>query len=657
MHGPTPLPEYQLIAELLGFGTGVVMSVLFMQLAARLGRPPSALAWLVASSLLWNVFGLATMVLILCGFGHLSAPVYAMHSLNMAGGAIFPISFLILWSQAEPRSSLQRSASQWLPRIARFNAAWIIALLFLCPLVADRRVMLAGMYATPINASLLLTAGALLLLQGRLKHFAERLNIALTLTGVWGSTISILLLDRFDPPASLSAFLVVTKEQAPFLAVLGSLFLFARFRWAGVLIKTALRVVAAVWIAFATYLAIRYALPGWTAGSSFPSAALISSSAGLIAAGLLVFPYLDRWMMSLVDRRILRRPDYREALREVWKEIGELGSEGDVAAHVEQRTTSMLDIAAVRIVSRDALGPADLEDADDTDSVWEFSCDDPRCTALGGPHLEAAIPIRTRGAVTHLLAVSPGSCGRSLLAEDMEFLSRVAGLVGARMDAIASERERVERQNREAQLQRLAAEAELKALRAQINPHFLFNSLNTIADLIVTDPEKAETMTVLLGKLFRRLLTHSDRQVTPLADEMDFLRTYLRIEEVRFGARLRVRMDIDSAVSRETVPSLILQPVVENAIKHGLAPKTGPGQLTISANREGAFVKLAVEDDGDGTLASPVSRRSEGNGVGLKIVAERLKTLYDGKASLDVEMTPDSGSRVTILIPCGEEIT
>jgi sensor histidine kinase YesM len=159
-------------------------------------------------------------------------------------------------------------------------------------------------------------------------------------------------------------------------------------------------------------------------------------------------------------------------------------------------------------------------------------------------------------------------------------------------------------------------------------------------------------MTVLLGKLFRRLLSHSDRQVTAVADEIDFLRTYLRIEEVRFGARLRVRMNIDPAVSHETIPSLILQPVVENAIKHGLAPKTGPGNLTISANRCDGFVQLAVEDDGAGAAAAPLKQESAG--VGLKNIAERLKTLYDGRASLRVEMSPGSGSRVTILIPSGE---
>src|SRR5215472_14838944 len=130
---------------------------------------------------------------------------------------------------------------------------------------------------------------------------------------------------------------------------------------------------------------------------------------------------------------------------------------------------------------------------------------------------------------------------------------------------------------------------------------------------------------------------------------MEFLRTYLGIEQVRFGERLRVSVEIDPAVSEAPIPSLILQPVVENAIKHGLAPKVGDGHISISAVPEGEFLRLAVEDDGVGLKAAEPP--SCGNGVGLKIIAERLRTLYDDRAMLDVQPADRCGSRVTILIP------
>jgi two-component system LytT family sensor kinase len=217
------------------------------------------------------------------------------------------------------------------------------------------------------------------------------------------------------------------------------------------------------------------------------------------------------------------------------------------------------------------------------------------------------------------------------------------------MEALAHARETIERQSREARLRQLAAQAELKALRAQINPHFLFNSLNTIADLIVTDPPKAEAMTLLLSKVFRHVLMNTDQQLTRVSEEMEFLRTYLGIEQVRFGERLSVQMELDPAVAQEKIPSLILQPVVENAIKHGLAPKIGAGRLSITAKPEGEFVRLAVEDDGVGAAAAPAP--VNGNGLGLKIIAERLRTLYHDRAVLRFEAAESAGSRVTILIP------
>jgi two-component system LytT family sensor kinase len=132
---------------------------------------------------------------------------------------------------------------------------------------------------------------------------------------------------------------------------------------------------------------------------------------------------------------------------------------------------------------------------------------------------------------------------------------------------------------------------------------------------------------------------------------MEFLRTYLGIEEVRFGARLRVRMEMDSSVSEAPIPSLILQPIVENAIKHGLASKVGEGHINITAVLQGEFVRLAVEDDGVGVQASAPSPAPAGNGLGLRIIADRLRTIYDGQASLDVQPAEPLGSRVTILIP------
>src|SRR5262245_15336440 len=218
-------------------------------------------------------------------------------------------------------------------------------------------------------------------------------------------------------------------------------------------------------------------------------------------------------------------------------------------------------------------------------------------------------------------------------------------------------------------MRRQITEAELRALRAQINPHFLFNSLNTIADLIVTDPARAELMTVQLAKIFRHVLSNSDRLMITVGEELEFLRAYLEIEEMRFDDRLSVSFDIDAAASTESVPSLILQPLVENALKHGLARKVGAGALRISVRREDGFLRLTVEDDGPGFAQSSSvdlacvetnhatdrpfqARRRNGNGVGLRNINERLATIYSGQAKILFELGTGGGGRVTMLLPC-----
>src|SRR5262249_46522754 len=149
--------------------------------------------------------------------------------------------------------------------------------------------------------------------------------------------------------------------------------------------------------------------------------------------------------------------------------------------------------------------------------------------------------------------------------------------IGRRIESLRFDCEMRERELREARLRQLLAEANLKALRAQLNPHFLFNTLNTILDLIGSEPEKAETMTERLADVFRHIMVRTERNMITVGEEIDFLRKYLEIEGVRFGDRLVASFDLDPRMAEEPIPSLILQPLVENAIKHGLARKVGTG--------------------------------------------------------------------------------
>jgi two-component system LytT family sensor kinase len=223
--------------------------------------------------------------------------------------------------------------------------------------------------------------------------------------------------------------------------------------------------------------------------------------------------------------------------------------------------------------------------------------------------------------------------------------------MGRRLEAMDREKENIERARREAHLVKQLVEAELRALRAQINPHFLFNSLNSVAALIVTEPRTAEEMIIRLAKIFRHVLTYHDRPFSSVQEEVSFLRTYLEIEKVRFGDRLEVSFEIEESVSQLSVPTLILQPLVENSIKHGLGPKVGANQLTIRARQQAHYLELTVEDNGIGAVARKNVSGQPSTGLGLRNVEERLQTVYRGNAQFTFESEPRVGSRAQILIP------
>ena len=201
---------------------------------------------------------------------------------------------------------------------------------------------------------------------------------------------------------------------------------------------------------------------------------------------------------------------------------------------------------------------------------------------------------------------------------------------------------------------RLLLEARFDALQRQINPHFLFNTLNSIASLVRFRPEMAREMIVRLANILRSLLKEHDTFVA-LREELNFTEDYLGIEVVRFGGdKLRVVKDIDPATLEMLVPSMLLQPLIENSIKHGIEPRISGGTITMRSRLRDASMMIEVEDDGVGmvesrTPAGGVQRK--GTGIGMKNVRERLEVLYGEAARFDVMSRPGRGTRVTLEIP------
>jgi signal transduction histidine kinase len=203
-------------------------------------------------------------------------------------------------------------------------------------------------------------------------------------------------------------------------------------------------------------------------------------------------------------------------------------------------------------------------------------------------------------------------------------------------------------QGRERELRELAVSAQLAALRAQVNPHFFFNSLNSIAQLISTDPAKAEACVERLAEIFRYMLTRTTTEFVPLADELQIAEAYLDIERARFGDDLVVTEEIDERARPLLLPGLILQPLIENAVKHGISQKIGGGSVLIRAALDNGTLNLTVHDTGVGI--KPRGREFE-RGIGLRNVRDRLVKLYGPDYAPSITSADGEGTTVTLRIP------
>jgi two-component system LytT family sensor kinase len=197
--------------------------------------------------------------------------------------------------------------------------------------------------------------------------------------------------------------------------------------------------------------------------------------------------------------------------------------------------------------------------------------------------------------------------------------------------------------------EKLLLAAKIEALKSQINPHFLFNTLASISSFIRSEPETARMLIIKLSGLLRRLIRSHQHFVT-LREELEAIDEYLDIEVVRFGSKLGVRKEISPDTVELVVPSMILQPLVENSIKHGLARKIGPGSIVIRSWREDGRAVLEVEDDGMGFLPDRLDQPMS-SGIGLANVRERLRVIYGATSQFTLTSQPGSGTRVRIEIP------
>ena len=236
---------------------------------------------------------------------------------------------------------------------------------------------------------------------------------------------------------------------------------------------------------------------------------------------------------------------------------------------------------------------------------------------------------------------------RPLLVRTFPFNLLIYGVIVTISHAIDYYRKYHERTVHALELEKHLTEARLQSLLRQLKPHFLFNTLNGIASLMHSDVNAADRMLVRLSELLRLTMHHPGQPLTKLRDEVAFIEKYLEIERIRFRDRLTARVEADAAVLDAEVPSLILQPLVENAIRHGIEPRPGPGRIEIGARREAGRVVLTVRDNGAGQPPGGFTRE----GIGLANTRARLRELYGDAHGFTLANHPEGGLEITIRLP------
>ncbi len=484
----------------------------------------------------------------------------------------------------------------------------------------------------------ILTFGSLALLAGLLVFtFRQTLEKkAVWITALLIFAVSALHLSSQKEENSWLVELVAHQSSLPLaLAILLQDY---RFAFADLFLKRALSLLLLAALAFGLYVFAAVPLLAWheTHDRNDVQAAVIVLTLWMTTA--LVYPSLHKFAGWLVDKIILRRVNYEKLHK-------------DIAQIIEKRSDkkAVLDEICERLKLALTANKANWKEISESRSILptvNFSAD---TTEIFVPTAESPFyEIQLKNFVG----------GRKLLSDEIEMLETVAILAARRIDNLRVTNERHEQEMQAKEFSKLATEAQLKALRAQINPHFLFNALTTIGYLIQTAPEKAFVTLMKLTQLLRGIL-RSNAEFSTLGEEINLIENYLEIEQTRFEERLKVKIDVPSDLRKLRVPALILQPLVENAIKHGVSKAKSGGEVQISAKleteKDSVFLKLRVSDSGAGVNLSDLTE-SRQNGLGLNNVEQRLSSYYGKSAHLKIKSESGKGTEAEISFPIKAQI-
>jgi two-component system, LytTR family, sensor kinase len=403
-----------------------------------------------------------------------------------------------------------------------------------------------------------------------------------------------------------------------------------RFAFADLFLKRALSLMLLALLAFGLYIYVAVPLLAWHETHETDDAQAAFIVIGLWIVTALTYPLLHRAAVWFVDKIILRRSDYGSLESDVTAALSNFDEEHEVLDEVTRLIANSLNAR---------------------ESSWkavDVKSDEPR---------RSNVSLETNIARVFIPTVDPAFCevtirnfagGRRLLSDELRMLESVAVATARRIDAIRVAHERFEMELRSEKLSKFATEAELLALRSQINPHFLFNALTTIGYLIKTTPDKAFGTLMNLTNLLRGVLK-SGTEFSTLGEEMRLIENYLDIEKARFEERLEITIDVSESLAHLKIPTLVIQPLVENAVKHGISQTESGGTVSVSAElcEDESRLTVRVSDTGVGIG----STGNDGNGIGLENIRKRIESYFGERASLSVASRSTGGTEAVIVIP------
>jgi signal transduction histidine kinase len=620
------------LVNVLGFTTGAILYAMLLWMVVR-SHPPDQ-RWIASSSdrlslltgvlgLFWNIgafsaYGLPTMGLV--------KPSPLLMSLAFSALGFLPA--VVVHSVLRSRGQLERPLDRTILYIA-------YALSFSSAMLHITAALRWHLLFSP-TAFLILTVGFAAVMIAVLVDTRKTPGSSRALWVVALAVFAVSAAHLSNHAGTDPWWLELLGHHASLPLALAFLHQDYRFALADIFLKRALALIILVCLVFGTYaLGVAPVFNTWTLRGA-PDEQMVLMLLAMWVGTALVYPWIRSFSKWFVDNVILERPDYDMLLAQASQSMARQDTAESILESLRELIGPALSARSVTWRAASNPHPQSIQKIVET-------------TARS-----ATIFIPTVEVPQYIISIAELEGGRRLLSDDITAIEKLAHLVARRIDAIRTADERFERDIREREMRQLASEAELRALRAQIHPHFLFNALTTIGYLIQAAPEKALSTLMRLSGLLRSVL-RSSPEFSTLGEELTVIAAYLDIESARFEDRLSVNIDVSEELRQLRIPTLLLQPLVENAIKHGISESRSGGEVRIGAElirgkTGNPSLRLIVKDTGVGG-SEPQFANGRSRGVGLNNVEQRLNCYEKDAAHMQITSKPGIGTQIELVLP------